>query len=182
MSLVGTPALKGGRYWPVPTAWHRPLVQEAVASVLGQDVGPPFELIVIDDGSTPETHAALQRFGSAIRYARQENQGLNPARNHGLRLIQGDVVAITVDDPSERELPNVGLARFVDPETGATVDVDTSSAAVRTHFAAAVAEEVAARKRLLRRLAIDEVAVTTESGYMEPLLKFFRARETRVRR
>jgi hypothetical protein len=35
---------------------------------------------------------------------------------------------------------------------------------------------------LLRRLAIDEVAVRTEAGVVEPLLRFFRARETRARR
>ena len=37
-------------------------------------------------------------------------------------------------------------------------------------------------RRMLRRLAIDEVAVTTDAAIIEPLLKFFRTRETRVRR
>jgi uncharacterized protein (DUF58 family) len=95
---------------------------------------------------------------------------------------QHDVVAVTVDDPSERTLPDVGLARFVDPETGASVDVDTSDPAVRAHFTGVVEREAAARQQLLRRLAIDEVAVSTADGYIEPLLRFFRARETRVRR
>jgi uncharacterized protein (DUF58 family) len=95
---------------------------------------------------------------------------------------QHDVVAITVDDPSERTLPDVGLARFVDPETGASVDVDTSDAAVRAHFTEVVEREAGARRQLLRRLAIDEIAVSTADGYIEPLLRFFRARETRVRR
>ena len=40
-----------------------------------------------------------------------------------------DVVAVTVEDPSERALPDIGLVRFVDPETGATLDVDTSDPA-----------------------------------------------------
>jgi hypothetical protein len=92
------------------------------------------------------------------------------------------VVAVTVDDPSERTLPDVGLARFVDPETGASVDVDTSDAAVRAHFTEVVEREAGARRQLLRRLAIDEIAVSTADGYIEPLLRFFRARETRVRR
>ena len=95
---------------------------------------------------------------------------------------QHDVVAVTIDDPSERVLPDVGLARFVDPETGATVDVDTSDAAVRAHFAEVVASEEGTRRQLLRRLAIDEIAVSTAEGYIEPLLRFFRARETRVAR
>ena len=93
-----------------------------------------------------------------------------------------DVVAVTVEDPSEKTLPDVGLARFVDPETGAMLDVDTSNPAVRQGFNTAVAEEADKRKHLLRRLAIDEIAVRTDRGIMEPLLRFFRTRETRVQR
>ena len=81
------------------TTFNRPrLVQEAIESVLAQDVGPPFEIVVVDDGSSGETRDALQRFGRAIRYVRQDNLGLNPARNHGLRLVQGDLVAMLDDD------------------------------------------------------------------------------------
>ena len=99
------------------------------------------------------------------------------------RLAQRhDVVAITVEDPSERVLPDIGLVRFVDPETGATIDVDTSDGDVRKRFAAATAEETLARQKLLRRLAIDEIVVRTDGGYVEPLLKFFRNRATRKRR
>ena len=93
-----------------------------------------------------------------------------------------DVVAVTVDDPSEQELPDIGQVRFVDPETGTTIDVDTSDARVRARFAEAVAEELSSRRRLLRRLAIDEVPVRTDGGVVDPLIKFFRARETRSRR
>jgi uncharacterized protein (DUF58 family) len=93
-----------------------------------------------------------------------------------------DVVAVTVGDPSEQALPDIGLARFVDPETGATIDIDTSDPQVRAGFAASVEEELAARRRLLRRLAIDEIPVHTDGSVVEPLIRFFRARETRARR
>ena len=93
-----------------------------------------------------------------------------------------DVVAVTVEDPSERDLPDVGLARFVDPETGQTFEIDTSSRRVREGFAHHINEEREARKHLLRRLAIDEVPVRTDGNYIEPLLKFFRSRETQVAR
>ena len=101
-----------------------------------------------------------------------------------LKLLaqQHDVVAITVADPSEQTLPDVGLARFADPETGETVDVDTSNAAVRAHYATQVASEREARQHLLRRLAIDEVEIDTATGYIQPLLRFFNSRETRKRR
>jgi uncharacterized protein (DUF58 family) len=93
-----------------------------------------------------------------------------------------DVVAVTVEDPRERELPDIGLARFVDPETGETVDVDTSDRAVRESYEAVVGEEADSRRRLFRRLGLDEIAVRTDRGYVEPLMRFFRLREQRGRR
>ena len=108
---------------------------------------------------------------------------LAPDIERPLKILaqQHDVVAVTITDPSEGRLPDVGLARFIDPETGVTVDVDTSDPDVRAMFEKHVAEEDAGRRRLLRRLSIDEVPVGTDTGYMQPLLRFFRARETRVR-
>jgi uncharacterized protein (DUF58 family) len=102
---------------------------------------------------------------------------------HPLKLLaqRHDVVAVTVDDPSEMLLPDIGLARFVDPESGQTLDVDTSDTEVRARFAEAVAEESLSRRRLLRRLAIDEIPIHTDGSVVDPLIKFFRARETRSR-
>jgi uncharacterized protein (DUF58 family) len=102
---------------------------------------------------------------------------------HPLKLLaqRHDVVAVTVEDPSEEHLPDLGLARFMDPETGLTIDVDTSDPAVRANFAEAVTEELATRRRLLRRLAIDEIPLRTDGDVVDPLIKFFRARETRAR-
>jgi uncharacterized protein (DUF58 family) len=104
--------------------------------------------------------------------------------DHPLKLLaqRHDVVAVTVEDPSERLLPDIGIARLIDPETGETFEVDTSHPLVRASYLERVSAEREARKHLLRRLAIDEVAVRTEAGVVEPLLKFFRARETRARR
>ena len=102
---------------------------------------------------------------------------------HPLKLLaqRHDVIAVTVDDPSERTLPDIGLARFIDPESGETLDIDTSDPAVRKRFGDAVEEEINARRKLLRRLAIDEIPVHTDGSIVEPLIRFFRARETRAR-
>jgi uncharacterized protein (DUF58 family) len=104
--------------------------------------------------------------------------------SHPIKLLaqRHDVVAVTVEDPSERDLPDIGIARLIDPETGETFEVDTSHPDVRGSYAQRVSTEREERKHLLRRLAIDEVAVRTEAGVVEPLLRFFRARETRARR
>lgn len=103
---------------------------------------------------------------------------------HALKLLaqRHDLVVAPVEDPAEWTLPDIGLARFVDPESGQAIDVDTSDPEVRRNFEAAAAAERAARHQLLRRLAIDEVTINTRDGYLEPLLRFFRARERRVHR
>jgi uncharacterized protein (DUF58 family) len=93
-----------------------------------------------------------------------------------------DVVAVSVEDPSERTLPDLGTVRLADPETGATIVVDTSRPAVRARYAQLAAEERTARRQLFRRLAIDEVVIRTDTGVVEPLLAFFRGRETRAHR
>jgi len=92
-----------------------------------------------------------------------------------------DVVAVIVEDASEIELPDIGLARLIDPESGEMIDVDTSDPKVRAAYDWNVNDERERRKHLLRRLAIDEVLVRTDGGIVEPLFRFFRARETRKR-
>ena len=109
---------------------------------------------------------------------------LDEGIEHPLKLLaqRHDVVAVTIEDPSERNLPDIGLARFVDPENGNAVDVDTSNAQVRARYQGSVDADRERRTHLLRRLAIDEIVVSTDQSIMEPLLKFFRTRETKARR
>lgn len=82
----------------IPTFNRPQLVQEAIDSVLAQRGDARFEIVVIDDGSTADTAEALRRFGDRIRYVRQDNAGLNAARNHALRLVTGEFVALLDDD------------------------------------------------------------------------------------
>ncbi len=93
-----------------------------------------------------------------------------------------DVIVARLADPSEQTLPDVGLARFVDPETGDVVDIDTSDARVRTAYAAAAAARSDAVRGMLRRLGIDDIPISTRDSFIEPLLRFFRGRETRKAR
>ncbi len=109
-------------------------------------------------------------------------QDANIERPLKLLAQRHDLVVASIDDPSEEKLPDVGLARFVDPETGETVDVDTSDPAVRAAYETLATTEREGRRLLLRRLAIDEIPISTSSGYIEPLLRFFGARERRSAR
>jgi uncharacterized protein (DUF58 family) len=93
-----------------------------------------------------------------------------------------DLVAVSVEDPSEQDLPDLGVVRLTDPESGHTISVDTSDPRVRAQFQEGTNTDREKRRHLLRRLAIDEIPITTEAGIIEPLLRFFRSRETRVHR
>jgi uncharacterized protein (DUF58 family) len=96
------------------------------------------------------------------------------------RLAQRhDVIAVTLEDPAERVLPDIGAARLEDPETGAIVEIDTSHPLVRNAFAARIAKEDESRRKLFGRLGLDERVVHTEHGYVDALLAFFRARARR---
>jgi glycosyltransferase involved in cell wall biosynthesis len=65
-------------------------LREALESLFAQDYAP-FESIVVDDGSTDRSAEIAQAFG--VRYHRQENQGAAAARNAGIGLANGDLVA-----------------------------------------------------------------------------------------
>ncbi len=96
------------------------------------------------------------------------------------RLAQRhDVIAVSLEDPAERALPDIGPARFEDPETGTRIEVDTSNPVVRAAFAKQVAIADARRRSVFARLGLDEIIVHTEYGYVDALMAFFRARTRR---
>jgi uncharacterized protein (DUF58 family) len=108
---------------------------------------------------------------------------VTPPIERQLKLLsqRHDLVAVVLDDPGERTLPDLGVVRLVDAETGRLVEINTGATAVRERYAKTVVAERNARQQLLRRLAIDEVRVRTERGYAEALLRFFNTRERRGR-
>ena len=109
---------------------------------------------------------------------------VTPPVERQLKLLsqRHDLVAVVLDDPGERTLPNLGVVRLVDAETGRLAEIDTSRKEVRERYLRELGTEKEARQRLLRRLAIDEVLVRTERGYTEPLMRFFSARARRGRK
>ena len=76
----------------IPTYNRAHLIKDAVESVLNQTY-QDFELIVIDDGSTDNTREVLAIYKDKLRYIYQENQGRSAARNHGIKLAQGEYIA-----------------------------------------------------------------------------------------
>lgn len=93
-----------------------------------------------------------------------------------------DVVAISLTDPRELELPDVGLIDLEDAESGERVLIDSSDRAVRRRYHEQAVEQRALRDRMLGSLNVDHVAVSTDRSYIEPLIAFFRWRQRGVRR
>lgn len=81
----------------IPTFNRRALVAEAIASALAQE-GADFELIVVDDGSTDGTEAALAPIRDQLRFLSQTNRGVSAARNTGARVARGEWLAFLDSD------------------------------------------------------------------------------------
>ncbi|MBF0494689.1 MAG: DUF58 domain-containing protein [Candidatus Omnitrophica bacterium] len=90
-----------------------------------------------------------------------------------------DMIAVTIRDKREEELPDVGMIELRDAETGELVLVDTSSAEVRRTFGVLAKKGNAERKDLLRRINVDAINIDTDKPYIDPIMRFFRTREKR---
>jgi len=90
-----------------------------------------------------------------------------------------DLIAVTVSDPRESELPNVGLIDLEDAETGEIVTVDTASASVRRKYEALARERAEKLRGLLDATGIDRIPVITGRDYVRGVVGFFRQRERR---
>ena len=87
-----------------------------------------------------------------------------------------DMVCVTVSDPAESELPDVGLVELEDPETGELTLVDTSSASVRRAFAAKAAEDREELRRFLLKTGIDTLDLATDRPYVDEVRALFKRR------
>ncbi len=92
-----------------------------------------------------------------------------------------DLIAVTVTDPRERSLPDVGFISLMDAETGEIVEVDTHHPRVRALFETRASGRDATLSDELKRGGVDELAVSTSEPYATSLRRFFRAREKRFR-
>src|ERR1700742_1815662 len=92
-----------------------------------------------------------------------------------------DLIAVHIEDPREKELPNVGIIALEDAETGEIIELNTARASVRKRFTELSLERAQRLRSDLRSEGVDTVQLRTDMPYMPPLQRFFKSRgRTRV--
>lgn len=102
----------------------------------------------------------------------------NPRYENALKIAvnRHDISVINVSDPCEKEIPDVGLIRVMDAETGASRWIDTSSRSVRDSYRKWNSHASEAAVSALRKYRIDTVNISTEDDYVKSLISFFKNR------
>ena len=98
-----------------------------------------------------------------------------------LRILgkRHDLIAVSITDPREVSMPDVGLIQLEDAETGEMVIIDTGSSSFRKKYEQLGEARLDGLKRLFRSMDIDHIDIRTGEDYVFDLVKFFRNRERR---
>ncbi len=101
-----------------------------------------------------------------------------------LRVVarKHDLIAITMTDPREEDLPPLGLVNLEDAETGERLVVDTSDRKTRRYLKEWARARRAKRESLFRSVGVDALELFTDRPYDVPLVRFFHRRAKRVGR
>ena len=91
-------------------------------------------------------------------------------------VARHDVLAVEVLDRRELELPDVGMLRVTDPETGRVIEVQTGDRKLRARYAAAAAEQRAAIAGAVRRAGADHLVLRTDSDWLDDVVAFVERR------
>jgi uncharacterized protein (DUF58 family) len=87
-----------------------------------------------------------------------------------------DIVALKVYDPVERAIPDIGLVKVADSETGAERWIDTSSRAAREAYRNWWESHIAMIRNIFRKCGVDSAELRTDLDYVKPLINLFENR------
>lgn len=103
---------------------------------------------------------------------------LVPDFEEALRIASNkhDIVALKVYDPVEQAIPDIGLVKVTDSETGREKWVDTSSKALRESYRHWWESHMISVRNTFRRCRVDNAEMRTDRDYVQPLIKLFENR------
>jgi glycosyltransferase involved in cell wall biosynthesis len=81
----------------IPAYNRAGIIRDTIANIFEQTY-KNIELVIVDDGSSDDTLQILQSYSSRIKWATQKNAGPSAARNHGIRLSAGEIIAFQDSD------------------------------------------------------------------------------------
>lgn len=87
-----------------------------------------------------------------------------------------DISVVNIYDPRDRNIPDVGLIRVRDAETGAESYVDTSSKAVRNYYNQWSLNVFDKAKQLFNKFKVDSVSIGTDQDYVKGLIALFKGK------
>ena len=91
-----------------------------------------------------------------------------------------DLIPIIIKDKMEKQLPELPLVCFEDPESGELIEVDLRDEKVREAYNNASANEMIRLRRFFRSLKLDHLELGTDGEYIATLNRFFKVRERRI--
>lgn len=159
----------------VPPRKGRPHALRILREVLYREtVGRQTDLA----GALEYLNRIIQR--RAVMFLVSDFQARDFSKPLGVTARRHDLIALSVRDPAEDELPDIGLAVFEDAETGEEIEVNTSSEQGRRDYIAAVKKREAALTSLLQKAQVDRIPLATGEDWLPALADFFRRREKRI--
>jgi uncharacterized protein (DUF58 family) len=106
-----------------------------------------------------------------------------PETSNALRILarKHDIIAIRITDPREIGLVSAGWMELEDAETGEILTVPAGDRRFRDAFERLARERSEKVDKIFRTVGIDKIDIDTSQSYVEPIIRFFRAREKRAR-
>lgn len=101
-----------------------------------------------------------------------------PDFEEALRIASNkhDIVALKVSDPLEKAIPDVGLIKIADSETGSEKWIDTSSAFTRRAYEEWWKNHLETIRGIFKRCGVDNTELSTRGDYVRPLIQLFESR------
>jgi uncharacterized protein (DUF58 family) len=113
----------------------------------------------------------------SVAFLISDFQAENYEKKLKLARQKHDIIAISIIDPREQILPDVGLVALKDAESGETLIVDTHDAEAAKKLEAHILEEQIERKRFFNSIGIDIINIHTDQPLIEPIIRYFKLRE-----